>query len=250
MSRAHLVVVDPGHGGVDPGAVGPGGVREAYVVLDVALALMRELNGARAAVSGDYVSCLITRRVDASLSLRERVAHATDVGADLFVSIHANAGPPAAEGFEIWTSPGQTAADPCATEVWEAWGRRFPGRRRRLDTTDGDPDKEARFYVLTRTRCPSILVELGFVTNPREEQELVSPEHQRAAAEALAEGIRRYLLGPDLTMLRHRETAAALAASATSGLPPPRTCNMPEEDQSRIERLLLLLGRWINRRKE
>lgn len=250
MSRAHLVVVDPGHGGVDPGAIGPTGAREADVVLAVAFALMRELDAAQDAASGDRVACVLTRGGNGSVSLRERVLHALHVDADLVVSLHANAGPPAAEGFEIWTSPGQTAADPCATEVWEAWGRRFPGRRRRLDTTDGDPDKEARFYVLTRTRCPSILVELGFVTNPREEQELVSPEHQRAAAEALAEGIRRYLLGPDLTMLRHRETAAALAASATSGLPPPRTCNMPEEDQSRIERLLLLLGRWINRRKE
>jgi hypothetical protein len=72
----------------------------------------------------------------------------------------------------------------------------------------------------------------------------------QAMAAALGEGIRRHLWGPEVSMLRHREVAQALAASAAEGLPPPRTCDMPEAQQSRIERLLLLVGRVINRRRE
>lgn len=77
------------------------------------------------------------------------------------LSIHCNSG--GGTGFECFTSPGQTSSDPWATAVLEDYHKAFPELAYRKDVQDGDPDKEARFTVLTSTKGPAILFELGFI---------------------------------------------------------------------------------------
>lgn len=79
------------------------------------------------------------------------------------VSIHANAG--GGTGFEVYTSPGQTKADPIATKLIEQLQKDFPEIKMRKDMADGDPDKESQFYILKHTKAPAILVENLFMDN-------------------------------------------------------------------------------------
>lgn len=79
------------------------------------------------------------------------------------VSIHANAG--GGTGFEVYTSPGQTQADPIATKLIERLQQDFPEIKMRKDMADGDPDKEAGFYILKHTKAPAILAENLFMDN-------------------------------------------------------------------------------------
>lgn len=182
------VLIDPGHGGADPGAV-CGGVREADVNLEVALALGARLFERRRPGGGAAIT--LTRYTDRTVSLAERVAiERAQVPTHLFVSIHANAAAnPEAKGFEAWTSRGQTPADAAATEILAALDAGFPGRGVRADFTDGDPDREADFWVLRRTRAPAVLVELGFLTNEADRGFLADAGNRFALAAALEAGI-------------------------------------------------------------
>lgn len=178
-----MIVVDPGHGGKDPGAVGPNGERESAVVLAVGTYLAGVLRGLGHSV-------VLTRTVDEFLSLQERVNLERSVGADCFLSLHCNgAANPGADGIEVWTSPGITRADPLARDIYLALERAFPCRRFRADLADGYPDKEAPFTVLTRTRAPAVLVEMGFITSVREAAWLTNPHVQRELALAIAAGV-------------------------------------------------------------
>lgn len=178
-----VVVVDPGHGGTDPGAIGPNGWRECDVVMDMANLLvpaLRELG---------WVTFL-TRAQDVFVPLDERCRIANDWDADLFVSIHANSFRSAmAHGFEVWTSPGDTGADPVATRIYNTAKRTFPTITGRPDLSDGDPDKEARFAVLVGTKMPAVLVETAFISNPTEELWLADPGWRLRMAGAIASGI-------------------------------------------------------------
>ena len=132
-------------------------------------------------------------------SLADRIARA-DVAnrkkADAFISIHCNgATSPQAKGFEIWTTPGQNRSDILATDIFNSWGKMFPGQPKRTDFSDGDPDKEADFTVIKRTNCPSCLVELAFITNPDEERFLLDKISQARMAVAIADGIEKFLKG-------------------------------------------------------
>ncbi len=179
------ILIDPGHGGDDPGAV-VAGIREAHIVLDVARFLAQELLRLR-------VVPVLTRYQDVTTPLEARVETERLVEPDIFLSIHCNAAEnPAASGMEVWTSPGETPADAAATAILEALLTEFPDRRARSDWEDGDPDKEARFYVLRRTRCPAVLVELEFVTNPGGWAFLTAPDTPPRIATALAAGLRAW----------------------------------------------------------
>ncbi len=176
------VLIDPGHGGQDPGAVAAG-IHEADVVLDVGLRLAQEL------LARQIVPTL-TRYRDVTIPLATRVGIERLVEPDLFISIHCNAADtPAASGMEVWTSPGETPADRAATAILEALVAAFPDRRVRADWEDGDPDREARFYVLRRTLCPAVLVELEFLTNAGGRVFLTDQGTRPRIAAALAEGV-------------------------------------------------------------
>lgn len=220
------IVIDPGHGGWDSGAVGCTGTREADVVLAlsrrVAVALRRELD---AEVS-------LTREDDRYLTLHERAAFANALDADLFISIHANAAPvPTLWGIETYyldvASDANAAAvarrenevvrrdglpteaadrvlgelvvsgtgalsSRLAHEVQGAVTQRLgdllgPSQSRDLEV------KSAIFTVLVSTRMPSILFESSFLTNPDDEARLRTPAIQRELADAIAQGVRAYL---------------------------------------------------------
>jgi N-acetylmuramoyl-L-alanine amidase len=90
----------------------------------------------------------------------------------------------------VWTSVGNTGADPYASWVFRTIRKYFPEMRGRVDMSDGDEDKEAGFVVLRKTIMPAILVEMAFISNPEEEQMLAMPEFRMRMAAAIAEGIR------------------------------------------------------------
>ncbi len=231
-SKAHepharpRIVVDPGHGGWDSGAVGCTGTHEADVVLAlarrVATGLERELGA----------EVLLTREDNTFLSLHERAAFANSRDADIFISIHANAAPaPTVWGIETYyldvASDANAAAvalrenasvhtgvqaDDAASRVLSelvvsgtsAMSRKLaneiqgavvqnlsqlmgPGQTRDLGV------KSAMFTVLVSTRMPSILFEASFLTHPDDEMRLRTPAFQRATADSIVQGVRSYL---------------------------------------------------------
>jgi N-acetylmuramoyl-L-alanine amidase len=177
------VVIDPGHGGPDPGAVGIGGLRETDVVLDIGLQVARLLQSRG-------VQVLMTRTSEIDVDLPPRVALANSSGADVFLSIHANAlsmDRPDVNGIETFYAQSgysQALASVIQQEV--------------LAVSPGSPDRGARpgrFFVIRRTVMPSALVETGFVTGELDSPRLASSAHRQRLAQAIARGILRYLGG-------------------------------------------------------
>lgn len=188
------VCLDMGHGGYDPGAVGPGGTKEKDVTLPIGLKVGAYLQTAGVTMiytrTGDHVPW--PSNLNKDLAARCKIAN--DSGADVFVSIHANSSiNVTAKGNEIYTTPGQGSADALANSIHARVKAAFPGLTYREDIRDGDPDKEANFYVLRNTKMPAVLSELGFISNPAEEKMLASQEFQDKAALAIAQGIGDYL---------------------------------------------------------
>lgn len=178
-------MIDAGHGGKDSGAVGPNGLRESDVALSVALLLGSQL-------VGDF-KVLYTRKTDVFMELGARATAANDAQADAFISIHCNSGPPnQGEGFEVYTTPGLTASDALATDVFLSWAAWFPLAVKRMDISDGDPDKEANFAVIKRTNMRAVLFELDFIHTHIGEQLLGATAFQVKAAKALAAGLRKH----------------------------------------------------------
>lgn len=176
------ICIDPGHGGKDPGAVGPKGKKEKDVALAVSLKLKKLL--------GPKHKVLLTRSEDIFIELYQRAILSNAFGADLFLSIHCNgAGNQSANGFEVWTSRGETRSDGCASIIATEWSKAFSNVNIRGDWSDGDVDKEASFCVLRRTAMPAVLVELDFITNPKMEALLSDDAYQDIMANALYQGV-------------------------------------------------------------
>ena len=182
------LVIDAGHGGHDSGAVGPTGLKEKTIALNVAQAVARNL---KPFIDSGKLDVRMTRNSDVFVTLSGRAQMANDLGADAFISIHCNAA--GGHGHEVFTSPGQTLGDKLATKCFSRYSEAFPDLPKRTDFGDGDPDKEARFTVLTKTRAPSCLYELEFIDTIKGENFLNSPVNQEKAAEALARGCREFL---------------------------------------------------------
>jgi N-acetylmuramoyl-L-alanine amidase len=184
------IMIDPGHGGDDPGAVAASGLEEKVINLTAA----RQLVALLAVNHGVEVG--MTRARDHGQSLEARCDIANRWNADLFISIHANSAASSAKGFEVWTSPGWTPADICATEIWKGLKLALPDRRARVDTADGDVDFENHFYVLTHTAMPAVLVELGFLSNPEEAALLATHDFIGRAVEGIWDGITTWASSP------------------------------------------------------
>ncbi|BBC23012.1 N-acetylmuramoyl-L-alanine amidase [Pseudanabaena sp. ABRG5-3] len=178
--RRGVVLVDAGHGGRDPGAVA-NGVREKDIVLPISLILGQSLQ------SMGY-TVYYTRTNDVEIDLEPRVALAERVNADVFVSIHANSLASlnsAVNGVETFHARGSTLGRELASYV-----------QSQIIASTGANDRNAKaagFYVLARTSMPAILVETGFVTNPREAANLSDPNYQKRMAEAIAKGIDQFM---------------------------------------------------------
>ena len=180
------ICIDPGHGGRDSGAIGPAGLQEKSVTFDIAYHL-------ECGLSCFGHSSFRTRLDDVYLSLEERCERANAAGADLFISIHANASEnPRGHGYEVWTSPGWTPADIWATEFFNAIHEAFPNLYGRVDMSDGDPDKESKFWVLVHTNMPAVLIETAFISNPAEEESLSDPGWRMRMAGAIISAVWRH----------------------------------------------------------
>lgn len=171
-----IVVIDPGHGGKDPGAVNIRlRLKEADINLAVATKLKKELLSIGAAV-------YLTRNSDVFVDLAERCRESNALKADLFISLHCNAAEnPDAQGFEIFTSLGVTKADSFGAVLVDCWHRAFPDQVLRCGAL-----KEANFAVLRGTEAPAVLLEMAFISNTKEAALLASEAWQARAAEAVA----------------------------------------------------------------
>ena len=186
------IVIDPGHAGrnVDPGAVNQStGLQEADVALFVSKLVETQLLAA-----GHEVKLTRTDWEQAETDdLNVRTSLSNDWGADLFVSIHCNSAvSPNAAGYEVWTSPGDTEGEALASCIYAQIAIEFPDRTGRADYSDGDPDKESRFYVLVHTNAPACLVEMAFISNDEEAALLSDSAWQERYARAIARGVTDY----------------------------------------------------------
>ncbi|MEW6001878.1 MAG: N-acetylmuramoyl-L-alanine amidase [Nitrospirota bacterium] len=222
------IVIDPGHGGHDPGAIGPKGLREKDVVLDIALKLKKIFS------ANPLNEVFLTRETDIFIPLEERTAIANKKGADLFISIHANASPRRkAKGIETyllnWTND-EEAMRVAAREnsislkkmkelnsqmdVLEIIKSDLMRENKRdesiklahyiqtslISTLNSKIEnrtdlgvKQALFYVLFGAKMPSVLVEVSFISNYEEERLLSSESYRSHIAEAIAEGLNNYI---------------------------------------------------------
>jgi N-acetylmuramoyl-L-alanine amidase len=218
---ARRICLDAGHGGHDPGAIGRGGTQEKDITLAVVLKLEKLI---RTELGADVV---MTRDTDVFIPLEERTAIANASGADLFLSVHINsARNRTGRGLETYyLSFAKSAAaeelaarenaisqatmkdlnnlvKAIATNSKIDESRDFAGiiQKSHIETLSpsfrGVLDRgvhTAPFYVLIGANMPSILTEVGFISNPEEEQWLKSDEYQEKLAESLLEGVRSYL---------------------------------------------------------
>lgn len=220
------IALDPGHGGPDPGAISPRGIYEKSITLATA----REL-AARLTATGRY-RALLTRQRDVFVPLRERVARARAHRAELFLSIHADALPDASmRGLSVYTLSEQASdRETAALAIREnkddfvagiklsqqpreigailldlarrqtsnqslAFARAIVDELGRAVPLLDKPQRSAGFAVLTAPDIPSVLVELGCLSNPEDERLLPRPAYQRRLAQALVRAIDDYFAG-------------------------------------------------------
>ena len=230
LRPGHIVTIDPGHGGIDPGNPGvffPRGVREKDVTLQVGLLLKSELKRRGVGVQ-------MTRTTDTLIALDDRGSFCTE-SCDLFVSLHVNSlarrrGYTDIRGFETYFLAEARTEDAARVAQMENEAVRFEGgsaegeveaglnfilkdlqlnehlresaraaelvqqRLKRVHTGESRGVKQAGFRVLTTARRPAILVEMGYSTNPEDGRFLTSYANQKAMASALADAIIEYLL--------------------------------------------------------
>jgi N-acetylmuramoyl-L-alanine amidase len=241
--RVGRIVIDPGHGGRDPGAQGPG-YTEAALTLDIALRLERLL------AKEPGVEVVLTRRTDEYVGLQERTAIANREGADLFLSIHANASRNrSARGVESYLLNFASTPEAAAVAAREnasstltmshlndlvkqiALNSKLDESRdlarhvqtsmvRRLRASNQQVKdlgvKQAPFVVLVGASMPSVLVEVSFLTNKQEGRLMGTGAYRQRIAEALLDGVRRYL-----RTLKRAVTDAADDTAAAGAVRPP-----------------------------
>lgn len=225
-TRPAIIVLDPGHGGEDPGAIGPSGIREKDVVLKIAKEL-KQLIGLEGSMRA-----FMTRDEDIFIPLGIRVATARKLKADLFISIHADAFPnPRARGTSVFALSEKGATSTAARYLAQTQneadliggvkinatkdrylahtlfdltqtatvnnslrlGKSVLNRVGSLNRLHRGQVEQAGFAVLKAPDIPSILVETAFISNPEEERRLTESTFQRQMAQAILSGIKTYL---------------------------------------------------------
>ncbi|MBI5676609.1 MAG: N-acetylmuramoyl-L-alanine amidase [Nitrospirae bacterium] len=219
------IVIDPGHGGQDPGAIGPGGLREKDIVLDVGRELGKILK------EEYHMDVIFTREKDVFVPLNERTDIANQQKADFFISIHANASPRrAARGIETYflgsnNDDGSLRVAARENNISIDKMRRLRGDlqmiladlrrsykieesgifarnvqdsmvstlRKNYSGIENLDVKQALFYVLIGAEMPSILVETSFISNHEEEKRLSNPGYRKKIAESIARGVSAYI---------------------------------------------------------
>ena len=178
------VVLDPGHGGSDPGFVGPGGAREDDVCFAVATAL-------EAALTASGTQVFLTRRQSDGPPDAERATLANTLEADLFIALHAGGAEPRARGAAAFYFGHERFRSETGMRVAELLLEQVCT----LGLIDGRTHPKT-FPVLRETRMPAVVLEAGYITNPDEERMLADPQFQQQLAAAIAEGLRRFAREP------------------------------------------------------
>ena len=237
--RLIIIALDPGHGGEDPGAIGPAGTKEKDVVLKLAHLLRERINNAT--VNGNAMRAYLTRDADFFVPLGTRVQKARRVQADLFVSLHADAfftpDPQGASVFALsqggasssaarWMAAKENKADligglnvkakdatvqralldmSTTAQINDSLklGSNLLGEIKRVGKLHKPRVEQASFAVLKAPDIPSVLVEAAFISNPTEETKLNSEDYQNQLADALMRGIEAYFAkNPPLARMR------------------------------------------------
>jgi N-acetylmuramoyl-L-alanine amidase len=226
--RLIIIALDPGHGGEDPGAIGPQGTREKDIVLKVALKLRELINATT--IKGNPMRAYLTRDADFFVPLHVRVQKAQKVQADLFISIHADAfNVPTARGASVFALSDKGASSAAAkymadkensadlvggvnVKVKDAQvlraildmsttaqindslklGSNLLGEIGSFAKLHKAKVEQAGFAVLKAHDIPSVLIETAFISNPEEEQRLRTEEYQDQLADAMVRGLKRY----------------------------------------------------------
>ena len=211
------ILIDNGHGRETPGKCSPDGhFKEYQYTREIAAAVVARLQ------YRDYDAELLVPEFE-DIPLKERVKRVnriwdksmakhsscptlpsascptrSGISPVILISIHVDAAGSDgqwhnASGWSCYTSPGQTRGDELATYLYHAAEHYLPGRKIRTDYSDGDPDREAGFFILNRTKCPAALVECGFMDNRAELEFLESAEGRKAMVGVVVEGVVSYL---------------------------------------------------------
>lgn len=219
------VVIDPGHGGSDTGAIGPGGTKEKDITLALAKRVAAELK------EKTNAKVILTRTDDSTLTLEERNAVAVKKKADLFISVHVNASTnrkmTGIETYYLNNATDEAAAKLAKRENRSA-GKKLSDVEHILSTMlqnydaaesqllaadvqntlvsrvskkyDGVKNRKVRsalFYVLVGAKCPAILVETSFISNPKEEKRLLDNKYKMDIAKGIADGVNKYIVVSD-----------------------------------------------------
>jgi N-acetylmuramoyl-L-alanine amidase len=184
-----LIVLDAGHGGHDPGAIGPARTQEKHVTLATTLEVARLLRA-----TGRYRIAL-TRANDRFVPLRQRLAMSR--GADMFISIHADASRDRnARGASVYVRQG--TAGPARTMRNAMYRGTAKLQETMIDNLEEDlrmtgaPAREARLHVLASRTAPSVLVEIGFISNRKDEAQLRQPRHRATIARAIKDAVEEH----------------------------------------------------------
>lgn len=233
LLKIKKVVIDPGHGGNDPGTIGTTGVREKDINLDIAKRLANLLRG-------EGVEVVMTRSSDRFISLQRRVDIANDSRADLFVSVHSNANRVRSlNGFEVYYVASNVNDSARAMLAAKNAGLNIDGSQLASNSLDLKATlwdmiytldraesielsrsickltginldcriigvKGARFYVLKGARMPAVLIEAGFLSNPAEERKLKNGFYRQKIAESILQGLRDYAQDSQAVEVVHR----------------------------------------------
>ncbi len=174
-SGEKVVVIDPGHGGIDYGAI-RSGINEKDITTDVSARVAKMLRS-------DGYTVYMTRDEDKTVSLQERVDFSEERNPDIFVSIHVNSSEgTTATGIETHYYHDYSIG--LAKVVHAAMAKHINSKDRGLF--------KSKFYVINHTTVPAILVEIGFISNEEEREDLISDKRKQATAKAIVEGIKNY----------------------------------------------------------
>ncbi|MBP6534953.1 MAG: N-acetylmuramoyl-L-alanine amidase [Arenimonas sp.] len=253
-ARKLVIAIDAGHGGKDPGALGPSGMREKEITLRIAKELASAIN------KDPGMKAVLIRDDDVFVPLQERYMRARRQQSDLFVSVHADAAlNNAANGSSVfvlstkgassqaarWLADKENAADlvggvsldnkdknlsavlldlsqSATMRMSEDAAGNVLKSLKDLGKTHKHSVEHANFVVLRSPDVPSMLVETGFITNPDEERKLSDPEHRRRLAFAIAQGIREFFIEQPLpgTYYARKQSGQSTGINAASGIIP------------------------------
>src|SRR5271156_4522389 len=251
-AQPQVIVLDPGHGGIDGGANGLGGVQEKTLVYEFCAELKRQLDAAK------RYKVLMTRGGDQYVDLEDRVDLARAANASLFISVHADTLSEDADvsGSTVYTVADRASdAEAARIAARENAADRVPGGRKRLDDPgvadilfdlkrretrtyahifsrglvdnlrgaaklNHNPERSAGFVVLKAPEFPSVLVELGYLSNPQDVQSLTSPDWRARAAGAMVNAIDAFFSGTEKPATAP-SGEPGIALSGAQAAPPP-----------------------------